>query len=88
MIHIKVREALRKSKFVLYFLCALSTVSVILILMIIINWLGTGMPILEPVHVLTMAATFTILGCTYFAWNSIKHMDIKLKSLEKVYLSD
>ncbi len=88
MLQIRFKEELKKSRFVLYFLCALSAALVVLILLLIIKWLGTGMPILDPVHVLITAATLIVLGCTYLAWNSIKNMDMKLKSMEKVYLSD
>ena len=88
MLKVKIKEALKKSKFVLYFLCALSSAYIVLILTVIIEWIGKGIIYPGSIHILTSAALLVVLGCTYLAWNSIKHMETKLKSLEKVYLLD
>ena len=88
MIRQKLQEELKKSRIVLYFLYALSVFSVFLILFLLVEWIGTGILINNPIHVFTTVASLIIIGCTYFAWISVKNMEVRMESMEKILLAD
>lgn len=83
----RLQEILKKSRFVLYLLFILSGISVVMILSVIIEWIGGGINLVEPSHVMNTVAAVFVLGCTYIARNSIRHMEKRMKSMKKIFLT-